>query len=60
MANSQRVNTLTDIPDFATSGGIIRFMTRENKIKLQINLAASKEADLNISSKLLQVAEIVR
>jgi hypothetical protein len=55
-------NTLTvsDIPDFATNGGIIRLLTKENKVKLQINLAASKEADLDISSKLLQLAEIVR
>ncbi len=52
--------TVSDIPDFAITGGIIRFMTKENKIKLQINLSASKNADLNISSKLLQVAEIVR
>jgi hypothetical protein len=57
---NKNILTVSDIPDFATSGGIIRFMTKENKIKLQINLPASKDADLNISSKLLQVAEIVR
>ncbi|MCW3110007.1 MAG: YfiR family protein, partial [Segetibacter sp.] len=57
---SKNILTVSDIPDFATTGGIIRFITKENKIKLQINLPASKDADLNISSKLLQVAEIVR
>lgn len=57
---NKNILTVSDIPDFATTGGIIRFMTKENKIKLQINLSASKVADLNISSKLLQLAEIVR
>lgn len=57
---SKNILTVSDIPDFATMGGIIRFMTKENKVKLQINLSASKEADLSISSKLLQVADIVR
>lgn len=57
---NKNILTVSDIPEFAATGGIIRFMTKENKIKLQINLLASKEADLNISSKLLQVAEIVR
>ena len=57
---TKNILTVSDIPDFATTGGIIRFMTKENKIKLQINLPASKVADLNISSRLLQVAEIVR
>lgn len=57
---AKNILTVSDIPDFATSGGIIGFVAKENKIKLQINLAASKEADLNISSKLLHLAEIVR
>ena len=57
---AKNILTVSDIPDFASAGGIIRFMTVENKIKLQINLPASKMADLNISSKLLQVADIVR
>jgi hypothetical protein len=56
-----RKNTLTvsDHPFFAKAGGMIRFMTRDNKIKLQINPTAAKAVDLNISSKLLRVAEIV-
>lgn len=58
--SNKNILTVSDIPEFATTGGIIRFMTKENKIKLQINLPASKDADLNISSKLLQLAEIVR
>lgn len=45
--------------NFTKSGGIIRFLTLNNKIKLQINLAAAKEAKINISSKLLRLADIV-
>ncbi|MDQ6815449.1 MAG: YfiR family protein, partial [Bacteroidota bacterium] len=57
---NRNILTVSDIPDFAAIGGIIYFVTKKNKIKLQINLPASKVADLTISSKLLQVAEIVR
>jgi hypothetical protein len=57
---SKHILTVSDIPDFATTGGMIRFITKKNKIKLQINLKASKEAELIFSSKLLQVADIVR
>jgi hypothetical protein len=57
---NRNILTVSDIPEFATIGGIIRFLTIQNKIKLQINIPASKAAELNISSKLLQVAEIVR
>lgn len=56
----KHILTVSDMPQFATAGGIIRFATKENKIRLQINLSTSKDADLSISSKLLQVADIVR
>jgi hypothetical protein len=57
---NKNILTVSDIPDFATTGGIIRFMLIKKKIKLQINLPASKNAELNISPKLLQLADIVR
>ncbi|TDH21670.1 YfiR family protein [Segetibacter sp. 3557_3] len=44
---------------FARLGGIVRFQTLNNKIRLQINLAAAKAAELNISSKMLRLADIV-
>lgn len=56
----KNILTVSDMDDFATIGGIIRFMSIKNKIKLQINLPASKNAELNISPKLLQLADIVR
>jgi hypothetical protein len=54
----KNVLTVSDAPDFLHQGGIIRFITRDNKIKLQISLDASKAADLVLSSKLLRLAEI--
>ena len=52
--------TVSDADDFAQRGGMIRFVTDRNRIRLQLNLAATEAAHLTISSKLLRVAEIVR
>jgi hypothetical protein len=57
--NGQRVLTVSDIEGFAEQGGVIGFFTLENKIRLRINMASAKRADLTISSKLLRPAEIV-
>lgn len=56
---SRNVLTVGDSGSFIKQGGMIRFYTENNKIRLQINLAAAKEANLEISSKLLRVADIV-
>jgi len=54
-------NTLTvsDADDFAQRGGMILFVTENNRIRLKINVAAAKAARLSLSSKLLRPAEIV-
>lgn len=52
--------TVSDMPDFAQSGGIIRLKTVENKIRFEINLDAAERAGLRFNSELLMVAEIVR
>lgn len=56
---NQSTLTVSDADNFARQGGMIRFFTENNKIRLEINPAAAKEASLNISSKLLRVAQIV-
>lgn len=53
------VLTVAEFDGFARRGGMIRFMTVGNKIKLRINLVAVERASLTISSKLLRPAEIV-
>ena len=54
----RNILTVSDASDFSAQGGMIRFFTRENKIKFEIDLEASKAAGLTISSKLLRLAEI--
>lgn len=51
--------TVGDGNNFIKQGGIIRFITRNNKIQFQINPESAKDAGLMISSKLLKLAEIV-
>jgi hypothetical protein len=55
----RNILTVSDIPNFANTGGMICFLTKNNKIKLQINPYPAKAAELNLSPKLLRVAEIV-
>ena len=54
-------NTLTigDSETFAMQGGMIGFINRQGKIKLQINLKTIKEGGLKVSAKLLEVSELV-
>jgi hypothetical protein len=48
--------TVSDIPDFAEKGGMIQFVPQENKIRFEVNLPATEEAGLMLSSELLKVA----
>lgn len=51
--------TVSDLEEFTGNGGVIRFVTMNNKIRLRINLEAARSAGLVISSKLLRPADIV-
>jgi hypothetical protein len=52
--------TVADFEDFArTKGGMVCFRTRENKVKLQINLKAVTAARLGLDPRLLRSAEII-
>lgn len=51
--------TVSDSGNFTASGGIIGFFKEENKVRLQINIASARNAQLDISSKLLSLARIV-
>jgi uncharacterized protein DUF4154 len=52
--------TVSDFEGFASRGGMIRFVTDRNRIRLRINLDAARAANLTLSSKLLRPAQIVR
>jgi hypothetical protein len=53
------VLTVSDIENFAEDGGIIGFVTVQNKIHFEINTDAAHDANLTLSSKLLRLADIV-
>jgi len=52
--------TIGEIPGFARRGGIINLILEDNKVHFEVNVEAAKEADLNISSRLLALARIVQ
>ena len=51
--------TVGESDGFAAQGGMIGFVNRQGKIKLQINLKALQQSHIKISAKLLEVAELV-
>jgi hypothetical protein len=55
----RNILTVGDMEGFVKSGGVVRFVTEENKIHFRISLEAAKNANLTISSKMLRLAEIV-
>lgn len=48
--------TVSDAGNFLHWGGMVRFYTENNKIKIQINASKTRSANLQVSSKLLSVA----
>lgn len=51
--------TVSDIPSFAQKGGVIGFITENDRIKLEINSRAARQYGLKISAKLLEVAKVL-
>ncbi len=51
--------TVSSQPFFAQRGGMIGFILRDGRIKLQVNLEEFKKNGLKISAKLMEVAELV-
>jgi hypothetical protein len=52
--------TVGDSDDFLERGGVISMVRRNQKIALDVNLAAAANAGISLSSKLLAVASIVK
>lgn len=52
--------TVGESDSFLQNGGIINFTLKEGKIHLQINLKTAQKVNLQISSKLLSVADVVK
>ncbi len=54
------VLTVGESAGFAGKGGIIGFFVEQNRLRFEVNLEAARRANLNISSKLLSLARIVK
>lgn len=53
----QSILTVTETDDGLDSGGIINFISRENRIRFEISVAHAERSNLRISSRLLGVAQ---
>jgi hypothetical protein len=52
--------TVGEHPQFTKLGGVIRLCTEGSRLRFEVNVTRSKEASLQVSSKLLSLARIVR
>jgi hypothetical protein len=55
-----KVLTVSDIPHFARIGGGIGFVLDKGKVKIEINSQTIRQAGLEVSAKLMEVAIIVQ
>src|SRR5260370_23795806 len=58
-AEASGVVTVSDLDEFARHGGMIRLIKEANKVRFRINVDAVNRSGLKISSKLLQLAELI-
>jgi len=54
------VLTVGETDQFLEQGGMINFVKKEGKVRLEINLNAARQANLQINSQLLKVADVVK
>lgn len=50
------VLTVSDMPQFTRRGGMIQFVTEENRVRFEVNLTSAERTGLTLSSQLLKVA----
>jgi hypothetical protein len=53
------VLTISDLYEFARTGGIAQLFADSGKIRFAVNLDAAKRSQLQLSSRLLALAELV-
>jgi hypothetical protein len=54
------VLTVSDMPQFLERGGMIQFVLEGNRVRFEVNLTATRQAGLTLSSELLKVAIAVK
>ena len=55
----QPVLSVSDLPEFTRAGGIIGFITRQRRVRFEVNTAAARRSGIELSSRLLRSAVIV-
>ncbi len=53
------IMTVSSIPSFLRQGGMIRLVQAEERLRFEINQRATREAGLQVSARLLQLATVV-
>jgi hypothetical protein len=56
---NKSILTISDMKNFAKTGGMISFVTIDDKIRFDINLGSARRSGLKISSQLLKLARTV-
>ena len=59
LARRDGILMVSDLPEFASLGGHIGLVEDRGRLRFQINLRSLTDADLKLSSQLLNLAEIV-
>jgi YfiR/HmsC-like len=54
-----KILTIGQQPGFALSGGILQFTLKDNKIAIEINLQAAKDAEIQVHANLIEIASKV-
>jgi hypothetical protein len=54
------VLTVSDMPQFAKRGGMVQFLLDGNKVRFEVNQAATQRVGLSLSSDLLKLAMAIR
>jgi hypothetical protein len=60
LVNTRRVLTVSEAPRFIDDGGHVSFFREGNRIRFTLNADALEHSELQVSSKLMQVADVRR
>jgi hypothetical protein len=59
LAQKSSILTVGEMPEMLQSGGIIKFLIEEDKVRFDINLTSARQSSLTIRSQLLRLAKRV-
>ncbi len=58
--NNRPILTVSDMNDFSQKGGMVTLTKKAKKVKMVVNLQATRDTSLDISSRLLSVAKVLK